>query len=330
MGHPPITEYSISLSILNGDDFQDEVSARLRGVIIDFQPVPSNPQGDAGIDGFSHHGERAYCCYGPEQDAFKKNKDREKAIVDKFREDLLRIFELEPDKGALKDRLNTEMKTILPDGKKIKHTELIVNWFESHRVLNPILSAAAKYAEASACRYVEKTVTIKMVGPRELANQYAVDEVTIARARQRVLVQKVEKKAEQVALGSTEKFDKKMADLKEILPGKDEAIDSLRIELQNAWRKSLAFEQELGDTLPSLHRELEANRARILTKVSMVMVGSDKPWTELEHATEIASELLRKDFDKLFGMLIEDVSSGEIARLIGECPVGWEKPVKNG
>jgi len=121
-----------------------------------------------------------------------------------------------------------------------------------------------------------------------------------------------------------------MADLKEILPGKDEAIDSLRIELQNAWRKSLAFEQELGDTLPSLHRELEANRARILTKVSMVMVASDKPWTELEHATEIASELLRKDFDKMFGLLIEDVSSGEIARLIGECPVGWEKPVKNG
>jgi hypothetical protein len=144
------------------------------------------------------------------------------------------------------------------------------------------------------------------------------------------MVQKVEKKAEQVALGSTEKFEKKMADLKEILPGKDEAIDSLRIELQAAWRKSLAFEQELGDTIPALHRELEANRARILTKVSMVMVGSDKPWAELKHATEIASEVLKKDFDKLFGMLIEDVSSGEIARLIGECPVGWEKPVKHG
>lgn len=330
MGHPLITEYSQSLAVLNGDDFQDEVSARLQGVIIDFQPVPSNPQGDAGIDGFSHRGERAYCCYGPEHDAFKKSKDREKAIIAKFKEDLLRIFELEPEKGKLKERLNAEMKTILPDGRKIKHIELIVNWFDSHRVLNPILSAAAEYAEASTCRYVERTVTIKIVGPRELANQYAVDEVTIARARQRVMIQKVEKKAEQVALGSTEKFEKKMADLKEILPERDEAIDALRVELQTAWRKALAFEQELGDTIPSLHRELEANRARILAKVSMVMVGSDKPWTELEHATGIACELLKKDFDKLFGMLIEDVSTGEIARLIGECPVGWEKPAKNG
>jgi len=329
MSHPLITEYSQSLSVLNGDDFQDEVSARLQGVIIDFQTVPSSPQGDAGIDGFSHHGERAYCCYGPEQDAFRKNRDREKAIVEKFKEDLLRVFELELEKGKFKVRLNPEMQTILPDGMKIRHIELIVNWFDSHRILNPILSAAAKYAEASACRYVEKTATIKIVGPRELANQYAVDEVTIARARQRILIQKVEKKAEQVALGSTEKFERKMADLKEILPGKDDAIDSLRTELQAAWRKSLAFEQELGDTLPSMHRELEANRTRILTKVSMVIVGSDKPWTELEHATEIASEILRKDFDKLFGMLIEDVSSGEIARLIGECPVGWEKPLRH-
>jgi hypothetical protein len=94
----------VSLSILNGDDSQDEVSARLQGVIIDFQPVPSNPQGDAGIDGFSHHGERAYGCYGPEQDAFKKNKDREKAIVDKFKEDLLRIF------GAVSAELCEQVK----------------------------------------------------------------------------------------------------------------------------------------------------------------------------------------------------------------------------
>jgi hypothetical protein len=81
MGHPLITEYSISLSILNRDDFQDEVSARLQGVIIDFQPVPSNPHGDAGIDGFSHHGERAYCCYGPEQDAFNKGRGQKGGLI---------------------------------------------------------------------------------------------------------------------------------------------------------------------------------------------------------------------------------------------------------
>jgi hypothetical protein len=90
---------------------------------------------------------------------------------------------------------------------------------------------------------------------------------------------------------------------------------------------ALAFEQELGDTLPGLRRDLDANRARILTKVLMLMSSSAKPWTELGNATQIASEILQKDFESLYGMLIEDLSSGEIARLIGECPVGWQKPV---
>jgi hypothetical protein len=172
-------------------------------------------------------------------------------------------------------------------------------------------------------------VTVSVVGPKELANRYAVDEVTIARARQRILIQKVEKKAEAVVLVSTEKFEKKMADFKEIVPGQINAIDSLRVELQRDWRMSLAFEQELGDTLPNLHRAFETNRKRILTKVSMLIAGSQEPWTELGRATQIASEILEKDFGKLYGMLIEDISTGEIARLIGECPVGWEKPSVN-
>lgn len=325
MGHPLVTEYSESLAILSGTDFQDEVSARLAGVIIDFQPVPSNPQGDAGIDALSHHCQVAYCCYGPQQDAFKDWRQREQAIIEKFRGDLRRIFELASDGKKLVHCSNPEMKTILPEGQKIRHIELIVNWFDSHRIIGPISTAVAKFAAASECRFVETTITVRVSGPKELANQYAVDEVTIARARQRVLIQRVEEKARTVKLESTEKFERKMADLKEILQGKDTLVDTLAIELQAAWRKSLAFEQELGDTLPALHRELEANRGRILAKVSMVMVGAEKPWTELERATEIASEILKNDFDKLFGMLIEDLSNGEIARLIGECPVGWEK-----
>ena len=179
MSHPLIIEYSESLAVLSGDDFQDEVSGRLMAVIIDFQPIPSKPQGDAGIDGLSHHGERAYCCYGLEPDAFKKAKDRERAIIDKFREDLRRIFELDFDQKKLKHHPNPEMKTILPEGQKIKHIELIVNWFESHRIVGPLSTAAATYAEASQCRYVEKTVTIKIVGPKELAIQHGVDEITI-------------------------------------------------------------------------------------------------------------------------------------------------------
>jgi hypothetical protein len=324
MGDSLVFEYEQSLALLSGSAFQDEVTARLQAFINDFQPVPANPQGDAGADALSHRGEQAYCCYGLEHDQFKTNQQREAAIIEKFKSDLRRLLELEFVSKKLKHSDNTELATILPSGKKISHITLLPNWFKSHRILGPISTALLKYVETSQCRYVEKTVTVVVLGPRELANRYAVDEVTIARSRQRVLIKKVEEKAKSITLSGTEKFDQKMDDLKDIVGGSAEAISALKKELQVAWRKSLALEQELNDTLPNMHRELETNRAQILTRVSMLMVASDQPWKELERATEIASNLLRKDFDKIFGLLIEDLSSGEIARLIGECPVGWE------
>lgn len=58
MAQPQRTEYEQSLEALSGNDFQDEVSAYLEGVIIDFQVVPAKPHGDAGLDGISHQGER--------------------------------------------------------------------------------------------------------------------------------------------------------------------------------------------------------------------------------------------------------------------------------
>jgi hypothetical protein len=326
MADPHRTEYEQSLEALDGNDFQDEVSAYLQGVIIDFQVVPANPQGDAGLDGFSHHGERAYCCYGLEHNTFKNNKEREDATVEKFRSDLRRLYELDTDgKTKLVVKENKEIKTILPDGMKIKHVELIVNWFGSHRILNRILSAHRKYAQTSLCRFIEVHATVIVVGPKQLANRHFVDEVMIARARQRVFVQKIEKKAVSVVLGSTEKFDKKMKDLRDIVGSQKAAVDALQIELQTDWRMALAFDRELSDTLPNIHRSFEGDRRRILANVSQLMVSSPKPWTELLNATKIAFEILDQDFGKLYGLLIRDVSSGEIARLIGECPVGWEK-----
>jgi hypothetical protein len=202
-----------------------------------------------------------------------------------------------------------------------------VNWFESHRVLSPILSAAEEYEKVSQCRYVESNATVIVVGPKQLANRYAVDEVTIMRARQRVFLQKIQMKAESVVLASTAKFDEKKEILKEIYPDKVETIDALWLQLQSSWRMALAFEQELDDTLPNLHRDLETNRSRIMQKVLTLMLSSPAPWEQLMRSTEFATEILRKDFDTLFGTIVEDLSNGEVARLVGECPIGWKRPV---
>src|SRR5687767_3795881 len=102
-------EYARVLASLEGNEFQTEVSARLTIAILGFQPIPAQPRGDGGLDGYSHHGKRAYCCYGPEHNAFKQARTREKAIVNKFVGDLERLFELEVDrKSGLIHRPNPE------------------------------------------------------------------------------------------------------------------------------------------------------------------------------------------------------------------------------
>jgi hypothetical protein len=315
-------EYEQTLASLSGDAFQTEVSVRLGKFIDGFQTVPAYPQGDAGLDAISHYGEKAYCCYGLEHDEFKTPKQREKAIVKKFKGDLLKLFELDGENLTFSE--NKELSTILPKGKKIKHVELVCNWFNSHQVLGPILTAVQEYVGSSQCRYVEKDVTVRLIGPKQLANQYAVDELTIARVRQRAVVENVEKKAKDKKLEGTEKFDKKMATLRVILPGQDDAIDAVQEEFQRGWRVALAFEEELNDTLPHLHRSFELDRQRITGDVSTLMLGTTHPWTELPKTKKLALEILEKDFGNIFGALLVDVSSGEIARLIGECRIKWE------
>ena len=318
-------EYEKSLASLSGVPFQQEVSVRLSKFIDGFQTVPPYPQGDGSLDGISHLGEQAYCCYGLEHDQFKTPSQRAKAIIKKFKNDLLKLFELKGKK--LKHAENKELATILPKGTKIKHITLICNWFGSHQVLGPILTAVKEYREASQCRYLEKTVIVVVLGPRELATRYAVDEQTIARVRHRTLVQNVEKKAKEKMLAGTEKFDMKMAALRQILPGQDEAIEEVEEDFRHGWRVALTFEEELNATLPDQHRSFEADRRRIRADVSTMMLGTKEPWKELPKTKQLARDVLEKDFGTLFGPLLIDVSSGEIARLIGECRIRWEAPV---
>jgi hypothetical protein len=126
-----IQEYAESLAALTRDDFQLEVCARLQSAILGFQTVPAKPHGDAGLDAFSHDGERGYCCYGPDRDEFKNNAQREKAIVQKFRSDLRRLCEVDFEKKTLTCIDSPEMKTILPDGRRLRHIDLLVNWLKA-------------------------------------------------------------------------------------------------------------------------------------------------------------------------------------------------------
>jgi hypothetical protein len=210
MGSQITVEYARSLASLEGDEFQLEVCAQLYSVILGFQTVPATPHGDAGLDAFSDSGKKGYCCYGPKHDKFKTPQARERAIVKKFNSDLRRLFELETKKKLLIVKESPEMATILPKGQKLELIHLIANWFESHRVLGPIGTTFEQYKKVSKCRYVNPAAQVVVLGPKELADRYAVDETAMNRIEQRVLVKKVQQKAQTITIENPKDFEAKI------------------------------------------------------------------------------------------------------------------------
>ena len=317
--------YAHIIAGLVGNEFQLEIAARIGANNLSFQTVPAYPQGDAGLDGFSHAGEQAYCCYGAEHHAYKTNKQRERAIIKKFCGDLRKLFELKTTGKRLTHQDNVELPTILPKGQKIRRIKLIANWFESHRILSPILTAVATYKAASALRFVAPDVDIIIVGPTQVADEYPVDEPTLARAQQRTFLQKVLAGRNAIKIEDPKDFDWKMQTLREMQPEHAENIDGLAESLRSDWRMSLAFERELGDALPALHEALEVARTQIVTRVRILTIGASDPAAHISGATAIATEVLDKQMGKQYGVIIGSVATGEVARLIGECTLGWKK-----
>ena len=119
-----IDEYARVLQGLEGLELQSEVTARLATVIVGFQTIPTTPQGDAGLDGLSHNGTHAYCCYGMAHNGFQDNPSREKAVVKKFSGDLCRLFELVVKAGALVHKDTPELPTILASNQKLLHIDV--------------------------------------------------------------------------------------------------------------------------------------------------------------------------------------------------------------
>ncbi len=318
--------YANTLATLTGNAFQTEICARLQSVVLGFQTIPSKPHGDAGLDGFSHSGAQGYCCYGPELKAYRQTRTLEKAVVEKFKSDLRRLLELEFKKKVLTCCENIEMGSILPSGKKLIHIDLVVNWFESHRVVGPIHSAFLEYKAVSQLRYVDADATVAIIGPTDLANRWSVDELTLVRAQQKSFYQVVQEAAKTVVISDPKTFDEKMALLKDIRPDQLQAIDNLVERYLFKWRLALAFDIKLNETMPNLHQILEASRSRIVTRIAELMLASSTPWTELGKAGEIARAALDADFGSTYGSMMEDIAAGEVARLIGECSIGWVRP----
>jgi hypothetical protein len=384
-------KYAETLSILTGTIFQDEVSARLQTAILDFQTIPTKPGGDGGLDGLSDNCAIGYCCYGPEYDSFKDEKEFTADVIKKFKSDLRKLFEVRSAKeddaqeiagqvpgsnndpgyamsvnapepsavaasfppaaqgqpsapgqssnpavakksGAkskqpdLTQYTNKSLEEIMPSGKKLTLIKLIVNRFESNRIYKPLSDALSNYRLKSASRFVDPSANIVILGPKQLAAAYAVDEMTLNRAAQRVRAERVKKAAEDVVLIDLKDFDHKVQSLRELRPTHAAQIETLAETLRQGWRLAIAVEQELDSTAPALHFAFEQGRLALLDKIVMLMFESAAPWKELSNAEMIAFEIFKGSFESVYGTLFPRVCHGEVSRLVGECPIRWESP----
>jgi hypothetical protein len=325
----PSESYTKLLGCLEKDAFETEVCARLAMFVSDFQRIPRKPHGDGGLDGLSHGQTTAYCCYGPEQDPFKANtKGLKDDIVEKFRGDLRKLFEIEcQGKTKLIKKPNVEIPTIMAPGRKIKLFRLVVSWFESHRVVGPLNASLDKYKAASECSYVEQTAQLTVWGPHDLSMQCAVDEHTLFRVEQHALVNKVQKAVEDGTLAPRAvDFEAKFDDLCARRPEKKSAIKDLRSYFRSSWGAALTLDNELAASSVRMHRLLEEARIQAAVSARLKSATSLGPEELIEKMREIMVERFFELFGKDgLGPLTRRVADGEVGRLIGECPVEWRQ-----
>src|ERR1700723_1425619 len=212
-----IEKYVEALEGLTGKPFQEAICTRLKSVIPSFQLIPDKG-GDGGLDGYSHNGENGYCCYGFELDPAKSEDDYVSMVVEKFQQDLRRLFELEvkakkqaavqnqpaskdgsavvtvpaanngtkPSTSRLAHVPNKELESVLGKNVKMMHIRLLVNRFESKKVLGRIQTAFQRYKTMSKCRFVDPAATLVLDGPKQLAQEHHVDELTLSLARRQM------------------------------------------------------------------------------------------------------------------------------------------------
>ena len=293
-----IDTYVKALAELEEAAFQAAVVQRLLVALSNFQTVPSYPAGDGGLDGHSHKGQRAYCCYGVKYDSAKTPFQRAKQLAKKFSDDLARLFELEHEgKAKLVHKENVALASIfgsVPAGTdRISHITLIANWFENHAALGSIAQNKEKYAKASQCRWVAPDVDVVLRGPKEFVDQYGVDEATMMWLTHKNLFNKMSA-AEAVKLPQGPTFDLKMVSAEDLLPGSRDEVKAVARDLRVDWQRAIVFEQELSDRVPDLHAALERGRRQLLMKVRTHPTSS--PWEAITRAQEFAESIFSDDF----------------------------------
>jgi len=243
------------------------------------------------------------------------------------------LYELEPKgKAKLVHKDNQALLSIFgavpPPAERICHVTLIANWFESHTPLGTIKQNAATYARASQCRWITSDADVVLKGPREFADQYGADESTMMWLKHQELLAKVEAEAAFIDVLQGPTFDSKMQAAEALLPDAHDDVRQVAKNLRADWQWAIAFERQLSDRLPRLHAALERGRRQLLTRV--LTHRSSAPWEAIIRAQEFSESVFSDDFLEIYGKsIVRELASGEVARLVGGCPINWKAKAPN-
>lgn len=318
-------DYEKIVGRLEAGAFEDEVCARMQTIIVDFQRIPAKPHGDGGLDGLSHGQERAYCCYGPEQEVRKlDNKGLKDDTVKKFSSDLRKLFELEFEKKKLRHAPNEELATIMGADRKIRHVRLIVSCFESHQVIGPLQTHFGKYKAASQLKFVDNGATLAVWGPKDLAAQGAVDDHTLFRAQHPSLIACVQTaSAAELLKDAGGDFDAKFNDLKLRRPAIAANIDAIAEQFRDHWAAAIALDNDLSKNSLALHQVFESVRTDAALSAHLKSLTETDPYRLIETMGVEVANRFEQRFGDRFGHLTPRITRGIVGGLIGECPIDW-------
>lgn len=331
-------EYARKLGLLTGDAFEREVVVAFQQTHLGFQRVPDKPHGDGGLDGLSHSFTRGYCCYGLELQPSPGTLAAalRKKIARKFKDDLMRLFELKLVKKKLVHAPNEVLPKVLGaslSSLKLDVIRLIVNVFEDNRLIGDLRTTFDALRNASKKRYVAAQCELTIWGPEDVANNTSVSEQSLVRLDHPGLFEAIKVAEEQAKTHEPpgqEKFNKKFDDL--LAPTLDaeerQSVEDLRPTFKKAWSTSLLLNQQVASSLPALHEEFDRMRK---TAARDARLASSKPGVDPFTLIEDAQRRLHE----LMGSLVngglpsttrDQLAEAETGRLIGECPLRWRKP----
>lgn len=327
-------EFSGRLRELEGKDFENAVFTALSSTYIDAQPISTRPSGDGGLDVLIEDMTIVHCCYGlePATVVTQDKRTLRKYVVDKFKDDLKRILELDTipqkkGKPKLGHKQNDQIADILTTPKKLKAIRCVCNYWEDNKIVGELRKAFEEFKKISKCSYIDPACAVVFWGPDQLASTCIITPSAMLRVAYPKLANVTNVDATQVILPQSQsEFDGKFDDQVRKKPEKAAQINEIRENFREDWNKCLHILKNIEVNFPKVHKDIEdiVKRCAVQAKLDSLTSNDANLQLIFSKYTEILSKSIGERLaDQIPQDIISTLAEHLTVRLIGECPIDW-------